>query len=774
MSISVGSMSAGLGLDMSEFQSGMQKATEVARSNSTQMSAAMKQSAREGAESLRLIDEAIGVHVSRPLTRIIGQSQLVGGALASVFALSAGFAIGSVLVEQGKRLLEVTGALEGWKEMLGLVSQSAEDTAKQMGTADEQIIANLKRKTEMQDAYNQLVLGLKGGDFEKAHIELLKQETAEILKQIAAQTALVQARATEEGWRGKTVEVGHAVGGDAMVGLLSAFGISQAKDSMQAQSDANKMAEAMKPLHDALQRLFDEIQKDNWKVFHDGAEASAAAATKAGDEIAALQKEISGLESSADPFVKIAADIEGFHTKAMQNLSDISALAREGLIPESTLDRAEHAFDTLTEKLAQYRAALEATAAAKAAQELFTKPIPGVLTTETSAPGLAPAPTVAPVLGSGGTAGAQFSAFASDQAAQLKAASAAYQDIVTPQQKYSLAQAELNLLLEKGLIDQDAYTAGLQKAEEQMAEASNKMAELQKKTGDASLGMQAFFQQMGAGANNNGTFTFDILSKGLDGFENNTVQALTGGRTAWRKYFEELDQMALKFVLNKTLTQGLKNIFPGLFPSATPPAALAQTGQQPGPGTAGTPAIGALPNILNLPKEAFGAMPSVLNPSQASNTAELDSAGTTLTSAGTMLSSAAAALEAAASTLSSTGVANLGGGGGGAPSFNPLSFTAFGGGLATGGDLTPGTSYMVGEQGPEPLTVDSSGAAFISPHSSLRDSSGGTTHIHNYDLRGADPAVVQRLQAALPMVEERAVARAVASSSEIALRTANR
>jgi len=39
-------------------------------------------------------------------------------------------------------------------------------------------------------------------------------------------------------------------------------------------------------------------------------------------------------------------------------------------------------------------------------------------------------------------------------------------------------------------------------------------------------------------------------------------------------------------------------------------------------------------------------------------------------------------------------------------------------------------------------------------------------HNHCYDLRGADPALVQRLVTALPMVEERAVARAEASSKQ--------
>lgn len=236
--------------------------------------------------------------------------------------------------------------------------------------------------------------------------------------------------------------------------------------------------------------------------------------------------------------------------------------------------------------------------------------------------------------------------------------------------------------------------------------------------------------------------------------------------------------MALKFALNKLLAGGLTNglqiakgifsgggIFGGTQQGAAP--ALPPTA----PGSATGLGAGILPSITNLPKEAFGSLPSLLNGGGQTGTAALASAGTTLTTAGTMLNSAAAALEAAATTLSTTGMAA---GAGGAPSFNPLSFTAFGGGLAGGGDLTPGASYMVGEQGPEPLTVDSSGAAFISPHSSLHESgSKGDTHNHYYDLRGADPAMVQRLVAALPQVEERAVARAVASSSEIARRTAN-
>jgi hypothetical protein len=73
-------------------------------------------------------------------------------------------------------------------------------------------------------------------------------------------------------------------------------------------------------------------------------------------------------------------------------------------------------------------------------------------------------------------------------------------------------------------------------------------------------------------------------------------------------------------------------------------------------------------------------------------------------------------------------------------------------------------SYLVGEQGPEIFTPGGSGA--ITPNSGI----GGSQTIYNIDARGADVSVEQRIMRLLPIVENRAVARAVASTHELQLR----
>lgn len=90
----------------------------------------------------------------------------------------------------------------------------------------------------------------------------------------------------------------------------------------------------------------------------------------------------------------------------------------------------------------------------------------------------------------------------------------------------------------------------------------------------------------------------------------------------------------------------------------------------------------------------------------------------------------------------------------------------FGGGKAGGGDVMPGMTYLVGEQGPEVLTMGRN-AGSITPNGG---GSGGDTHNHYYDLRGADAAAVERLQRMLPEVENRAAYRGYMMSLEASKR----
>jgi hypothetical protein len=70
----------------------------------------------------------------------------------------------------------------------------------------------------------------------------------------------------------------------------------------------------------------------------------------------------------------------------------------------------------------------------------------------------------------------------------------------------------------------------------------------------------------------------------------------------------------------------------------------------------------------------------------------------------------------------------------------------FGGGKATGGPVMAGTTYLVGENGPEMFTPPGNGT--IIPNNFLNNSGGGDIHIHlaGIDARGADQGVEAKIQ----------------------------
>jgi hypothetical protein len=90
----------------------------------------------------------------------------------------------------------------------------------------------------------------------------------------------------------------------------------------------------------------------------------------------------------------------------------------------------------------------------------------------------------------------------------------------------------------------------------------------------------------------------------------------------------------------------------------------------------------------------------------------------------------------------------------------------FGGFLAGGGPAYAGTSYIVGENGPEVFTPSVSGT--IIPNGTW--GGGGTTY--NIDARGADPTVEYRIRRAIAESENRAVTRSVGANREASLRIA--
>lgn len=496
MSDQIGSIFAKLGIVLDEQQ--MAAASALFKSNVGGMSAEMKRTSREGAESLRLIDEALGIHVSRPITRVIGESKVLGAALAAIAGGAAGFAIGTVLVEQGKRLLEVTGALEGWKEILGLAGETAEQTGKRMEAVDKGIISMLERKVHLQDEYNRLVLGLSGADYEGAHMEALKKETEELRQQLVIQGAMVASKADEKSWSQKTLDAIGPIGRF----VVDPTGVAGSHEAMERQKEANQVAAGINLIVQRMQEVRDELKESGWQEYRDGVEAAAEAL-----------REFSRGGYQANEALK------QLHLQSLQNDKDLAALAAAHL---STIKG----------------------------------PALPAMTPEARTPQLAAGASAA---------GAQLAAFQGDDAAQLKLAAQAYADTVAPQQKYYVGMQELGLLLQKGLIDEAAYTAATQRLGDELVKAAehvHKMQEeLQKlleRSDSASAGTAAFFKQLQINAAENGKFAFDILNESVKGFENNLASAITNGTRNWRREWDqlakELETSTLKFAFDKALS----------------------------------------------------------------------------------------------------------------------------------------------------------------------------------------------------------------------------
>jgi len=90
----------GFGLDLSALQKDAPEAFRILNSQTMGMSAEMKRASREGAESFRLIDEALGIHVSRPLTRILTQEfPSFAAGLQSILGVGVVGALGFAAVE---------------------------------------------------------------------------------------------------------------------------------------------------------------------------------------------------------------------------------------------------------------------------------------------------------------------------------------------------------------------------------------------------------------------------------------------------------------------------------------------------------------------------------------------------------------------------------------------------------------------------------------------------------------------------------------------------
>jgi hypothetical protein len=744
MSTNIATILVGLGYDLSALERGSPEAFRLINQQTLGMSAEMKRTSREGAEAWRLIDEALGIHVSRPLTRIVTQ-EFPGFAKALQGLLGAGV-FGALAVAGAEAFERISKSIEKAQKAQEQLATATENVNKvfteeltkyqhKNKAITEEIVAVDKLAEAMQKQAAAVAeaaspwtkfLATIGDALHGATslpstlgVEAIQKSFEEFRKRFDELSHHDALKGTHEGAKLLSDEIGkarqslQAMQGMKLTGLdqtLNILALMTQHGDLAKIGFSQKEIDAQQAYLTNLQKLMEVLKSTESGVHNEEARAKALerqkeAAAALADLYKSMGESLKKLAPETDPLKKLAEEIRLMKQHAEADFRELGRTSDSAL----ALHAAHAALQSYETRLDRIMANAKALAAVLEAQ----KNLP-----TTIAPSAAPqfaTPNILPTLGAGGTAAAQFDAFQKDKTAQLRLAAQAYRDLITPEQQYTIAERELGLLLKEHLIDQAAYAAALQKAREEMARSADQLEKLLAKTDSAAAGVKAFFMQleMSGGKTGSGAFAFDFLNKSLQGFEDNTVHAITEGKASWRQYFLELEQMALKFALNKeigTLLKGLANTSIG----------------------------------KSLGLDLLGGA----NPGQVANTVAL--------------TSNTAALVANTAALALSGAASAANGASGLGAFLAGSIPMFAGGT----NFAPGGMAWVGDGG-EPELLNLPQGASVTPMSQMRGGGGGMPPVHvHIDARGAQMGVAEQIARSWEINGPAMVTRAVVEAFE--------
>src|SRR6185503_12327790 len=194
----VGALAVELGLDTAKFEQSLKGLPGVAGTHLNAMSAEMKRTSREGAESFRIIDEALGIHISRPITKILseqfpdlakGLQSILGIGVAAGVGIAAFEAIATILEKLQQKFEAAKKAQEEYEAASRHLDQTLQDLA----------ISHEKRLTQMNAELAALSGDKQGelaGKIKVATIEDAEQAVQQIDK--VAEAMERAAKAAEE------------------------------------------------------------------------------------------------------------------------------------------------------------------------------------------------------------------------------------------------------------------------------------------------------------------------------------------------------------------------------------------------------------------------------------------------------------------------------------------------------------------------------------------------------------------------------------------------
>ena len=788
-------MAARLGLDPAEFLSKMKGVEGFTSGLNQRMSAEMKRTSREGAESFRLIDEALGIHVSRPLTKILtrefpafaaGLQSIIGAGVVGALA-AVGFAIAehiSKRMEEAKRKEE---------EYAAAVRKTATVIADARAESERRLNETLGKDASVRgdraaEAY------YKGLATDAENVERLAKFTDQLTESLRRQMTTLAAlephmsaigKLWHELWNTRGT-LGIEKINDQVTAFQDKFAELSRQDALEhtttaavylndqlaaAQKKLEEMPKAMRdvtisvapgavanggrePLYSpgeiAAQKLvLDRIKQIKDQQGRDAANAAAdrklerdIEAKKTGEEIDRKTDKIrEKLKRIQEESVRLGKELH-----AALDKNDEIARLDEGLknsLSTLAIYRAEAgstrffkefgvSADRLAWQLATVTGQLESQVQLKKFLEETKEAHGDVVAPFPIAPGAAAMPDL---VHGGGVAGA-MAAFAEEPRKQIEMMKKAFDEALTPTEKLTIAQRELDLILKNrdgtfraGAEGAAAYAGAMRHVteEEERAEAASRKA---------TDGLHALWLELTRGEAS-GKFTFELGTAMSRAFEDGIARTILATarqhremRVMWQNYFRGLEEMALKFALSKSMASVLGELAKSTLGKSVG-GWITGTGKQSG---------------------------------QAGNIAALD-ANTAAVRALTVRMSVGGAGGFSSLIPGSGGGGWSGGGAAGADGGAPVPF------FAEGGDATPGSSFVSGEAGAERVDLTRSGGAHVTP---LAAKSGDVTHVH-YHMEGAvvTDDLLRKADAAHMMrqTSEQAVARSISMQSEIAKRS---
>ena len=516
------------------------------------MSAEMKRTNREGAESFRVFDEMIGLHLNRPLTRLIVETfpnlaHAFSSALGGIAFGAVGFAITSLWEDVSRKIDEAKKKQEEFAAATLNVQNVIENAADAWALK----IAALGGKNSLA------ATAAEGAAEARRQIDELGKAIDDLYKKkVAAENWMNKLWAETAGEivstpEGKTEGANKQQFGDLQKRIDEAMRADTLNGTTNAMKVIGQEIDANTVKTEALKKAMAENEKDPFA--HPG--------------LLTGPQQMQGLQSQRDFLDQAKADEAGREKyQGLKDAKDNAEAAKKAIhdLQEELKtwnqenNRAVEAWMKLNEEIDKSVQKLNSEAFKefnKRAESQRAQFAPYL--TQKVAP-----PPGAPMLPDQ----AELAKVTADQNESWRKAGEILAQIETPAQKYATGLATIRELQAEGRLTAAQMAQATQLLDQQMVKAADhvhqmqeEMLKLLERSDSARDGLKAFFLQLEINGAENGKFAFSFASTMFKDFEDGIAKTILATRNQhaelrrmWEGYFKGLEEMAIKFSLTKS------------------------------------------------------------------------------------------------------------------------------------------------------------------------------------------------------------------------------